>query len=56
VGFGPGVYLAAHRRVGPTAAWPSTTAALRAAGLSILIELAAALLATSAWLVGLVVT
>jgi uncharacterized protein YqgC (DUF456 family) len=56
VGFVLGVYLAEHRRVGPTAAWPSTTAALRAAGLSILIELAAALLATSAWLVGLVVT
>jgi uncharacterized protein YqgC (DUF456 family) len=56
LGFVLGVYLAEHRRVGAAAAWPSTTAALRAAGLSILIELAAALLAAAAWVVGLVVT
>jgi hypothetical protein len=56
VGFVLGIYLAEHRRVGAAAAWPSTTAALRAAGLSILIELAAALLATAAWIVGLLVT
>lgn len=56
LGFVLGVYLAEHRRVGGAAAWPSTRAALRAAGLSILIELAAALLATAAWVVGLLAT
>ncbi|WKN50183.1 DUF456 domain-containing protein [Nocardioides sp. Arc9.136] len=56
VGFVLGVYLAEHRRVGGTAAWPSTRHALRAAGLSILIELAAALTASAAWVVGVVLT
>lgn len=56
VGFVLGVYLAELQRVGRGRAWPSTWAALRAVGLSILIELAAALLATAAWIVGVVVT
>ena len=45
VGFVLGVYLAERRRVGGAAAWPSTKEALRAVGLSILIELAAGVLA-----------
>lgn len=56
VGFVVGVYLAERHRVGTRAAWPSTKASLRAVGLSILIELAAAVLATSAWVVGVVAT
>jgi hypothetical protein len=38
--------------VGPDSAWPSTVAALRAVGASILIELAAAVLATAVWVAG----
>jgi len=56
LGFVLGVYLAERHRVGAAAAWPSTKAALRAAGLSILIELCAGLLATSVWVGGVVVT
>jgi uncharacterized protein len=56
VGFVAGVYLAEHRRVGAAGAWPSTTAALRAVGLGILIELTAGVLATGTWLVGVIVT
>ena len=51
-----GVYVAERRRLGAKAAWPSTKAALRAVGLSILIELAAATLAACVWVVGVVVT
>ncbi len=50
VGFVAGVYLAEVQRLGRTAAWPATKAALRAVGLSILIEIAAALVATALWL------
>lgn len=56
LGFVAGVYLAEHRRLGGDRAWPSTMAALRAVGLSILIELAAAVLAAGAWVVGVVLT
>lgn len=56
VGFVLGVYLAERHRVGTSLAWPSTKSALKAVGASILIELAAALLASSAWLVGAIVT
>ncbi|NHC25120.1 DUF456 domain-containing protein [Nocardioides sp. IC4_145] len=56
LGFVLGVYLAEQRRVGAGAAWPSTVHALKAAGLSILIELLAALLAAATWAVGVVVT
>jgi uncharacterized protein YqgC (DUF456 family) len=56
IGFVLGVYLAEHRRVGAAAAWPSTKEALRAVGVSILIELAAGVLAASTWAVGVVVT
>ena len=57
VGFVLGVFLAELRRLrasGP--AWAATKHALRAVGLAILIELTAALLATAAWVVGLVLT
>ena len=56
VGFPVGVYLAERARVGPAGAWPSTREALRAVGLSILIELGAALLATAVWIAGVVAT
>jgi uncharacterized protein len=54
IGFVAGVYLSEAQRVGRSQAWPSTSAALRAAGLSLLIELAAGLLAALVWLVGAV--
>jgi hypothetical protein len=56
IGFVLGVYLAEYRRLGATAAWPSTTHALKAVGLSILIELAAGVVATFIWIAGVVVT
>ncbi len=56
VGFVLGVYLAEHHRLGAQAAWPSTKHALRAVGISILIELAAGVLATFAWVTGVVLT
>ena len=56
LGFVLGVYLAEYHRVGPAAAWPSTKHALRAAGLSILIELGAGLAATMVWVAGVLAT
>jgi len=56
VGFVIGVYLAEYRRLGGRAAWPSTKHALKAVGLSILIELAAAFVATCVWVTGVVLT
>ena len=51
IGFPLGVYLEERRRLRHhTAAWQSTREALRAMGLSIVIELTAAVLAASAWL------
>jgi uncharacterized protein YqgC (DUF456 family) len=51
IGFPLGVYLEELRRQGlHAAAWRSTREALRAMGLSILIELASAVLAAGAWL------
>src|SRR5215212_4541237 len=54
VGFVAGVYLAERRRLGPGAG-ASTWSALRAVGVSVLIELTAAILAASAWVAGVVV-
>ena len=55
VGFPAGVYLQERRRLGDhDPAWRSTRQALRAIGLSIVIELAATLLAVGAWLTALV--
>ncbi|MDP9823434.1 DUF456 domain-containing protein [Nocardioides massiliensis] len=56
VGFVLGVYAAESARLGPGQAWPSTKQALLAAGLSMLIELIAAMLATVTWVVGVVLT
>ena len=56
VGFPVGIYLAERARVGAAGAWPSTREALRAVGASILIELAAAVLATGVWVSGIVLT
>ena len=56
IGFVMGVYASELRRVGPRSAWPSTTAALRAAGTSTLIELMSALLATGVWIIGVIAT
>lgn len=55
LGFPLGVYLAEHRRLGAERAWPATKSALKAVGLSILIELVAAVLAALTWAVGLLV-
>jgi uncharacterized protein len=52
LGFPLGVYLQERRRLGEhDPAWRSTNQALRAIGLSIVIELAATLVAVGAWLV-----
>ena len=56
IGFVLGVYVAERARVGAAAAWPSTKAALRAVGVSILIELVAAFLAATTWVAGVVLT
>lgn len=56
VGFVLGIYLAERSRLGPDAAGPSTKASLRAVGLSILIEMAAGVLAATTWVVGVAVT
>jgi uncharacterized protein YqgC (DUF456 family) len=57
LGFVLGVWLAEVIRLGGTAnAWPSTVHALKAAGLSMLVELASALVATSVWATAAVLT
>jgi hypothetical protein len=56
VGFPIGVYVAERVRVGAAGAWPSTKAALKALGVSILIELAAAVVATGVWVTGMTLT
>lgn len=57
LGFVLGVYLAERLRLGNHAlAWSSTRHALKAAGLSILIELGAGLLVAGAWLATVLLT
>lgn len=56
VGFVVGVYAAERRRVGGAAAWPATVHALKAVGLSLLVETVAAVLAALTWVVGVAVT
>jgi uncharacterized protein YqgC (DUF456 family) len=54
LGFVLGVYLAERYRLGThSAAWPSTVAALRSVGWSILIELGTGSAMVLAWVVGL---
>ncbi len=55
LGFPLGVYVAERQRVGAEQAWPSTKAALKAVGVSILIELVAGVLAALTWLIGAIV-
>jgi uncharacterized protein YqgC (DUF456 family) len=56
-GFVLGIWLAEWARLGDSRlAWPSTKDAVRAVGLALLVELAAALGVTLVWLVGLVTT
>jgi uncharacterized protein YqgC (DUF456 family) len=56
VGFVLGIYLAELSRVGVDRAWPATVHALKAVGLSILIELVATLFAAATWVAGVVLT
>jgi len=56
LGFVLGVYVSEVRRLGSGRAWPATRSALAAVGLSVLIELVAALLAAVVWLGGAVAT
>jgi uncharacterized protein YqgC (DUF456 family) len=56
IGFVLGIYLAEVRRVGSSRAWPSTVHSLKAVGLSILIELVAALAAAAVWVAGVAAT
>jgi len=56
IGFVLGIYLAELQRLGSEQAWPSTKAALRAVGVSMLIELTACTLAAATWAVGVVAT
>lgn len=56
IGFVLGIYLAERTRLGAAGAWPSTVHALKAVGVSILIELVAAFLAAVTWAVGVAVT
>jgi uncharacterized protein YqgC (DUF456 family) len=56
VGFPLGVYLEERRRLGRhESAWRSTREALRAIGLSIVIELSATVLAAGAWLAAVLI-
>lgn len=56
LGFPLGVYVEERRRLGAhEPAWASTKHAVRAVGLSIVIELVATLLAAGAWLVAVLV-
>ena len=56
VGFVLGVYLSELQRVGRRRAWPATKAAVKAVGLSMLIELTAAMAAAAVWLAGALAT
>lgn len=57
IGFVLGVYLSEiGRHRDHRGAWRATLAAIKATGLTILIELAGALIATGAWVVGLLAT
>ncbi|MGV1037129.1 MAG: DUF456 domain-containing protein [Candidatus Nanopelagicales bacterium] len=55
IGFVAGIYLAELIRLQSVGqAWPTTVAAMKAAGISMLIELASALFATAIWFGGAV--
>ena len=56
IGFVLGVYLSELNRLGRQAAWPATAHALKAVGLSMLIEVTASLLAAATWATGVTLT
>jgi len=56
IGFVLGIYLAEWRRLDHRQAWPSTVHAFKAVGVSILIEFCAAFVATTIWVIGVVIT
>jgi uncharacterized protein YqgC (DUF456 family) len=56
IGFVVGIYASELQRVGARMACPSTKAALRAVGVSMLLELTSALLAAVVWAVGVTIT
>ena len=56
LGFVLGVYASELQRVGAQTAWPSTKAAMRAVGISMLIELTSTLLAAAVWIIGVAIT
>lgn len=56
IGFVLGVYASEVQRVGTQTAWPSTKAAVKAVGLSMLVELTSTLSAAVVWIVGLTIT
>lgn len=56
LGFVLGLYVAERHRVGAAAAGPSTKAALKAVGFSVLIELVATVCAAATWVVGVILT
>ncbi len=56
IGFVLGVYASEVQRVGTQAAWPSTKAAVRAAGISMLLELTSTLSAAAVWIIGVTIT
>jgi len=56
IGFLGGVWFAEAGRLGASNAWPSTKSAVAAVGLSILIELAAGLLATVVFVGGVILS
>jgi uncharacterized protein YqgC (DUF456 family) len=56
IGFPLGVYLSERQRLGAhERAWPSTKSAIKATGLSIIIELTAALLVAGIWLIAVLI-
>jgi ABC-type Fe3+ transport system permease subunit len=56
IGFVLGIYASEVQRVGARMAWPSTQAALRAVGVSMLLELTSTLLGAVVWMVGVTIT
>ncbi len=56
IGFVLGVYASEVQRIGARMAWPSTKSALRAVGVSMLLELTSTLLAVVVWVIGVTIT
>ncbi len=57
IGFVAGIYLAERIRLDDNSlAWPSTVAALKAVGISMIIEMLSGLLIALSWVVGVLIT